>query len=457
MAKLEKVGGRVAAGQTVRITTSDLAPPATREPATPPRLGSATTSGEPSPIDGTTKHDLVPQLPVDLTSRLVGQNQLSRRTVKSVVQAVPQLHLSAHPVDDEIGRRTLDNLLSQRLRVLSQGSFEARVYVLKRGLVELSQVGVTILTGEQLSDRPQAKLGYVHLPTFYTNMAARRQGKTTFRGTARDLRPHLERFDREGIDVVLLDVRNNGGGSLDEAVDTAALFVGGAPVVQSRDRIAQYAREGAELIWAGPVVVLANRVSAGGAEILAAAIQDYEHGLVVGDPSTLTRFRSARAAQRFADDPDAVGVPSVADVRLDGYLREAIAIALDYASRVRYAAGGRFYEAAEFETALQHYRSSVRTNPDYRAGNYRLAWMLATCPQRQLRNGQEALVLARRAGELANWNGWHYRLVLALAQAEAGQFEHAAASLEEALAAAPAQQRERYRHLRQRFAARRSY
>ncbi len=176
-----------------------------------------------------------------------------------------------------------------RLRVIPQGEFEAQVYSAKRDRVDLTTLGTAVLTGDQVRASETAKIGYVYLPTFYTDLAAQRAGREDYRSSARDLRPKLEEFRKRGVHVVVLDARNNNGGGLQESIDTTSLFIGGAPVMQQRNRegeIAQLANERATLAWGGPLVVLTDRVTAGGAEILAAAIHDYRRGLVVGDSST---------------------------------------------------------------------------------------------------------------------------------------------------------------------------
>jgi len=132
------------------------------------------------------------------------------------------------------------------------------------------------------------RIGVITLPTFYRDVAARQKGDADFRSATRDVAQLLEGLKREKVDGVLIDLRNNGGGSLTEAVRLTGLFIGKGPVVQERDaqgnvNVERDAR--ARIAWTGPLGVLINRGSASASEIFAAAIQDYGRGLVIGEPS----------------------------------------------------------------------------------------------------------------------------------------------------------------------------
>jgi carboxyl-terminal processing protease len=177
-----------------------------------------------------------------------------------------------------------------RLRVLPQGEFESSIYEITRGKVELQKIGHAVLTGEHLPGGRTARVGYVYLPTFYLDMEAKRAGRDDYRSTTRDMKNILTDFSKQNVDVVVIDLMNNGGGSLTEAINLPGLFLDGEPVtVQVKDkdgRVQSYAALKIDKVWDGPLVVLTNRVSAGGSEILAGAIQDYQRGLVIGDSKT---------------------------------------------------------------------------------------------------------------------------------------------------------------------------
>jgi carboxyl-terminal processing protease len=132
------------------------------------------------------------------------------------------------------------------------------------------------------------KIGVIALPSFYEDFEARRKGDKDYRSASHDVAKLLEELKQEDVDGVLIDLRDNGGGSLAEAIDLTGLFVGKGPVVQQRDAAGKVEVESDDLrtpAWAGPVGVLINRGSASASEIFAAAIQDYGRGVIVGEPS----------------------------------------------------------------------------------------------------------------------------------------------------------------------------
>ena len=132
------------------------------------------------------------------------------------------------------------------------------------------------------------RIGVISLPTFYEDFQARQQGESDYKSATRDVSRLLSELKNEKVDGVLVDLRNNGGGSLAEAIDLTALFIGSGPVVQQRDAhgeitVGKGTAPGA--VWNGPLGVLINRASASASEIFAAAIQDYHRGLVIGETS----------------------------------------------------------------------------------------------------------------------------------------------------------------------------
>ncbi|WP_429810360.1 carboxy terminal-processing peptidase [Ensifer sp. B1-9] len=132
------------------------------------------------------------------------------------------------------------------------------------------------------------KIGVITLPAFYEDFEARHKGDKNFRSASRDVGKLLDELKQEKVDSVLIDVRNNGGGSLDEAIELTGLFIGKGPVVQQRGSDGKVAVTSADFpapVWTGPVGVLINRGSASASEIFAAAIQDYGRGVIIGEPS----------------------------------------------------------------------------------------------------------------------------------------------------------------------------
>ncbi|MGZ9007241.1 MAG: carboxy terminal-processing peptidase [Telluria sp.] len=146
----------------------------------------------------------------------------------------------------------------------------------KKSIIEVKEAGI------------KRRVGVISLPTFYQDFEAKRRGDKDFKSATRDVARILEELKKDKVDNVLIDLRNNGGGSLTEAVELTGLFIDKGPVVMQRSAEGNVAVEGdthAGLAWSGPVGVLINRGSASASEIFAAAIQDYGRGLVIGEPS----------------------------------------------------------------------------------------------------------------------------------------------------------------------------
>lgn len=132
------------------------------------------------------------------------------------------------------------------------------------------------------------RVGVITLPSFYEDVAAKQKGTEGYKSATRDVARLLDGLKREKVDSVLIDLRNNGGGSLAEAVDLTGLFIDQGPVVQQRNAKGQISVESdtrAGVAWDGPLAVLINRSSASASEIFAAAVQDYGRGLIIGEPS----------------------------------------------------------------------------------------------------------------------------------------------------------------------------
>lgn len=130
------------------------------------------------------------------------------------------------------------------------------------------------------------RVGVITVPTFYTDFAARQRGESDYRSTTRDVSRLLESLKAENIEGLILDLRGNGGGALQEANSLTGLFIPTGPVVQIRGtgrRQQVLADQDPRVQWGGPLVVLVDRGSASASEILAGAIQDYERGLIVGN------------------------------------------------------------------------------------------------------------------------------------------------------------------------------
>ena len=134
----------------------------------------------------------------------------------------------------------------------------------------------------------EQRIGVITLPTFYQDFEAKAKGERNFKSATRDVARLLNEFKKEKVDGVLVDLRNNGGGSLTEAVELTGLFIGNGPVVQQRDakgNVSVAKDANAKVAWDGPLGVLINRGSASASEIFAAAMQDYGRGVLIGERS----------------------------------------------------------------------------------------------------------------------------------------------------------------------------
>ena len=129
------------------------------------------------------------------------------------------------------------------------------------------------------------KIGIIDLPSFYIDFNAYQNRDSDYRSSSNDVEDILKNFNIEGVDAVILDLRNNGGGALIEANKIVGLFVSSGPTVQVKHKagyIQPYGSSKAEQAWQKPMAVLVNRYSASASEIVAGAIQDYQRGIVLG-------------------------------------------------------------------------------------------------------------------------------------------------------------------------------
>lgn len=150
-------------------------------------------------------------------------------------------------------------------------------------------------------------------------------------------------------------------------------------------------------------------------------------------------------------------LPGIPTVELSDHLRESLAAALDYTSRVQVKNARKLFSQKRYSDAVRQYKRAVAADPGNSPAHYYLAWSLATCPQSDVRDGTLAVKHARQACEQDGWSQWMYVLCLAVAEAEAGSFDDALKDLEKALEKAPDDQRRVYGYLKDRFARRQKY
>jgi carboxyl-terminal processing protease len=203
------------------------------------------------------------------------------------------------PITDVIGWR-LDDVVDQirgqkdttvRLEVLPSdagldGKHVTLALVRKKVSIEEQAAKKSII--EVKTGDTTRRVGVIQLPTFYQDFEGRRRGDADYKSATRDVARLLGELKQEKVDGVLIDLRNNGGGSLTEATELTGLFIDKGPVVQVRNaqgRVESEEDTNAGMAWDGPLAVLVNRGSASASEIFAAAIQDYGRGLIIGEPT----------------------------------------------------------------------------------------------------------------------------------------------------------------------------
>jgi len=130
------------------------------------------------------------------------------------------------------------------------------------------------------------RIGVITIPNFYTDFDGNSNGDNSGKSTVVDVRKLLEELKQEKVDGIVVDLRNNGGGALSEAIDVTGLFIELGPVVQVKnsDGFVEVGKDvDPSVVYNGPLAVMVNRFSASASEIFAAAIQDYGRGIVVGE------------------------------------------------------------------------------------------------------------------------------------------------------------------------------
>ena len=223
--------------------------------------------------------NLIPGGPAEIDGRLKPSDQ-----ILGVAQG-------SGPFEDVVGWR-LDEVVqlirgpkgSQiRLEVQTGEDSPHREIVLIRDRVLLEEQSAKSQTIEVGKDNE--KIGIITVPTFYSDFTAKQAGDPNYRSTTRDVKLLLEGLKKEKVKGLIIDLRNNGGGSLQEAYELFGLFISRGPVVQIRSAGGRTDVRGdrdPSIAWESPMAVLVNRLSASASEIFAGAVQDYGRGLVIG-------------------------------------------------------------------------------------------------------------------------------------------------------------------------------
>ena len=252
----------------------------------------------------TTISSLVPGGPAEKSDklkpndRIVGVAQETEDEITDVIgwRIDDVVQLIRGPKDTEV-----------KLEVIPSTSLDesqTKIITLTRNVVKLEDQAAEKRIINIKNADSEFKLGVVELPTFYMDFNAYQRREYDFRSSSKDVKSLIRTMTNNGIDGLILDLRNNGGGSLLEANALAELFLGGGTKVQVKtsngDIHGLGARRGYQS-YDGPLAILVNRFSASASEILAGAIQDYERGLVLGTDTygkgTVQRVQSLSLGQ----------------------------------------------------------------------------------------------------------------------------------------------------------------
>ena len=203
------------------------------------------------------------------------------------------------PIEDVIGWR-LDEIVdlirgprdtTVRLEVIPDKgkSDQRRVVPIRRNEVKLEEQAAQKQIIEFTDEDGQAhSVGVIDIPAFYIDFEAYRQGDKFYRSTTRDVKKLVDELVSDGVEGIVIDLRDNGGGSLQEANQLTGLFIEYGPTVQIRSAESRVWRDGKRRrsqYYEGPLAVMINRLSASASEIFAGAIQDYGRGIIVGEQS----------------------------------------------------------------------------------------------------------------------------------------------------------------------------
>ena len=205
----------------------------------------------------------------------------------------------AGPIEDVIGWR-LDEIVdlirgprdtTVRLEVIPDKgkTDQRRVVPIRRNEVKLEEQAAQKEIIEFTDEDDQThRVGVIDIPAFYIDFEAYRQGDKLYRSTTRDVKKLVDELVADGVEGIVIDLRDNGGGSLQEANQLTGLFIEYGPTVQIRSAESRVWRDGKRRrsqYYEGPLAVMINRLSASASEIFAGAIQDYGRGIIVGEQS----------------------------------------------------------------------------------------------------------------------------------------------------------------------------
>ena len=227
---------------------------------------------------------LVPAGPADKSGDLKPAD-----TISAVGQGTqgPMIDVVGWRLDDvvELIRGPKDSTVRLAVSSDDADSEEARIVTIVRNTIKLEEQAAQakVITLEDSGE--DKRIGVIDIPTFYLDFKGQQDRTPDYRSTTKDVTRLITQLKAEGIDGLIIDLRNNGGGSLQEADTMTSLFIPSGPTVQvksSRSRPTVYSNDDDSVIYDGPMAVMVNRLSASASEIFAGAMQDYGRALVLG-------------------------------------------------------------------------------------------------------------------------------------------------------------------------------
>ena len=227
---------------------------------------------------------LVPAGPADKSGDLKPAD-----TISAVGQGTqgPMIDVVGWRLDDvvELIRGPKDSTVRLAVSSDDADSEETRIVTIVRNTIKLEEQAAQAKLITLNESGTEKRIGVIDIPTFYLDFKGQQERTPDYRSTTKDVTRLITQLKEEGIDGLIIDLRNNGGGSLQEADTMTSLFIPSGPTVQvksSRSRPTVYSNDDDTVIYDGPMAVMVNRLSASASEIFAGAMQDYGRALVLG-------------------------------------------------------------------------------------------------------------------------------------------------------------------------------
>jgi len=213
------------------------------------------------------------------SDRIVGVGQGSSGKIEDVIG------LRLDEVVDKIRGKKGSTVRLEIIPVDADSVDQTKTVTIVRDKVKLEDQSAKKSMLELYDNGRLHKIGVISVPTFYIDFAELRKGNPNYKSTTRDVEKLMVELNADGAEGIIIDLRENGGGSLQEANELTGLFIANGPTVQIRNgnnRINRQGKMPGKPYYTGPMLVMTNRMSASASEIFAGAIQDYRRGLVVG-------------------------------------------------------------------------------------------------------------------------------------------------------------------------------